>query len=325
MDPATFDFARASAYAHLGVNRASVGAQSFDDSLLSACRRIHNTADIYRAIHTLRKARIPNISLDLISGLPNQTSDAWRHSLRSAIDLHPDHIAAYDLTLEEGTPFAATFRPGLAPLPQEHTTAEMMQDAARILTHAGYEHYEISNFARVQSHAISPFRSRHNMAYWCNKPFYGFGLGATSLVDGFRFARPRRMRDYQRYVEDLERGLTQGGSSVWQSIYPHALPQTSRERQEDFFINSFRLLVEGVQIHLLESLFGTLARRRFEDAIRRCISFVDDGLLEILYNNKGDMACIRLTEKGALVENSILSSLIQEALWKFPEEEALAP
>lgn len=333
MDPATFDYSTALAFAQLGVNRASVGAQSFDDSVLSLCKRVHKSTHIYTAVDTLRAAGIDNISLDLISALPTQTLQSWRHSLTEAISLAPNHISAYDLTIEPGTPFERDFTPGKSPLPEEDTAAEMMLVASAALAEAGYEHYEISNYARrsSESHGFqngpaSPFRSRHNMAYWRNSPFYAFGLGATSLTDGVRFARPRRLSQYTKYVADLERSCDGMESilpdkhehHVMKSLYPNVSPQSPRERLEDFLLNSFRLLVEGVRFAEVEQYFGAQARQRLHHAVKKCERYISGGFMEVVEREGHE--CLRLTEKGALIENEVLSSLMQEAIWRFPAD-----
>ena len=324
MDPATFDLTKAQRFASLGVNRASIGAQSFDDTLLAMCRRIHNSRQIHSALHTVRHAGIPKVSLDLISGLPTQTRASWRRSLHQALSLQPDHISTYDLTLEPGTPFHARYTEGITPLPDENDASAMMSDAAEILSKRGYEHYEISNFAK-RSTQTTTNRSQHNMAYWNNRPFYAFGLGATSLVDGFRFARPRTLRDYTRYVQDLETNVCESSNNHPQrlhaALYPHMTPQTDREILEDFLINSFRMLVDGVSMRKLEAHFGSVVRQRLQSAILTHAYLQDEGLVDVVVSTDGRVELIRLTEKGACVENSILSCLMQDAIWCFPEED----
>lgn len=339
MDPATFTLYTAEAYRELGVNRASVGAQSFDDNLLSTCRRVHRKSDIDSAITTLRRTGFDNISLDLISGLPGQTLLSWKSSLQAALQLYPEHISCYDLTLEPGTAFGVKYESGEGPLPSEDVAAEMMILAADVLKGARFEHYEVSNFAKLGSdqqstqtptefgNRASPFRSKHNMTYWRNEPFYAFGLGATSLLDGYRFARPRRLQDYRRYVEDVDSFL---GSKAREDsddakhlqeltcnhFYPVAKPLTTTESFEDYLINSFRLLVEGVNLEEVERFFGASARQRLEIAIEGNFYHVEQGNIDVTRGRERRLRSVRLTEQGALIENSILSSLMEEAVWK---------
>jgi len=197
IDPGTFDLAQLQGYRSLGVNRFSLGVQAFQDDLLAACGRTHRVADVVQAIADLERTGVENFSLDLISGLPGQTLADWQASLQRAIAYRPPHLSTYDLTIEPGTAFSRRYQPGAAPLPSDTLTAEMYRLAQHTLTAAGYEHYEISNYAQPG------YQCRHNRVYWENRPFYGFGMGAASYLDGDRFTRPRTTADYATWVKTL--------------------------------------------------------------------------------------------------------------------------
>ncbi|MDP8964520.1 MAG: radical SAM family heme chaperone HemW [Cyanobacteriota bacterium] len=197
MDPGTFSREQLKGYQDAGVNRVSLGVQAFQDELLSVCGRSHNAIDIFAAIALLRQVEIPDISLDLISGLPHQTLEQWQESLEIAVKLAPTHISSYDLIVEPVTPFGRQYAPGAKPLPTDDTAAKMYELAQEILTSAGYEHYEISNYA------LPGHQCRHNRVYWQNRPYYGFGMGAASYVQGCRFTRPRTRREYYAWVQQL--------------------------------------------------------------------------------------------------------------------------
>ena len=197
MDPGTFDGEKIRGYRAAGINRVSLGVQAFEDELLGLCGRSHQVADIYEAIDLLHKAEIVNISIDLISGLPQQTMERWEFSLEGAIALSPTHISCYDLIVEPKTPFARYYEPGRGPLPAEETTAQMYRRGRELLVGAGYEHYEISNYA------LAGYQCRHNRVYWENKPYYGFGMGAASFVGGRRLTRPRKTLEYYEWVRSL--------------------------------------------------------------------------------------------------------------------------
>lgn len=197
MDPGTFDRPKLQGYCAAGINRVSLGVQSFDAQLLAACGRTHTPADIAAAVDCLHQVGLANISLDLISGLPHQTLAQWQASLQVAVSLAPPHLSVYDLTVEPGTAFGRWYQPGAGPLPSDEMTAQMYRLAQQLLTTSGYEHYEISNYARPG------YQSRHNRVYWENQPYYGFGMGAASYVDGRRFTRPRTRRDYGQWVQRL--------------------------------------------------------------------------------------------------------------------------
>ena len=199
MDPGTFDWDHLRGYQRQGVNRVSLGVQSFDDRQLAACGRTHRAADIRQAIDWLHQASLSIWSLDLISGLPNQTLADWRQGLETAIAQQPPHISVYDLTVEPQTVFARRYQPGVAPLPSDDDTADMYRLAQAVLTANGYRHYEISNYAKPGH------QCRHNRAYWENRPFYGFGMGAASYLHGQRISRPRTRREYRQWVGNLTR------------------------------------------------------------------------------------------------------------------------
>jgi putative oxygen-independent coproporphyrinogen III oxidase len=196
IDPGTFDLAQLQGYCHAGANRVSIGVQAFQDNLLQLCGRSHSVADIYRAVELIQQGGIANWSLDLISGLPQQTLADWVASLQAAIELNPTHISCYDLIVEAQTPFAKQYQPGDKPLPSDETTAQMYRTAQQELTAAGYNHYEISNYAR------SDYQCRHNLTYWHNLPYYGFGMGAASYLEGYRFTRPRKTQAYYQWIAD---------------------------------------------------------------------------------------------------------------------------
>lgn len=197
MDPGTFSWQLMQQFKALGVNRVSLGVQAFTEELLQACGRSHTVADIDDAIASLHQAGITNFGLDLISGLPNQTLGQWQASLEAAIALEPTHLSTYDLVIEPTTVFGKKYQPGMQPLPSDEIAAQMYRLAATMLTAAGYDHYEISNYARP-GHTC-----RHNQVYWQNAPYYGFGMGATSYVHGQRVSRPRTREDYADWVNRL--------------------------------------------------------------------------------------------------------------------------
>ncbi|MGD1853620.1 MAG: radical SAM family heme chaperone HemW [Leptolyngbyaceae cyanobacterium] len=199
MDPGTFDLSHIQGYRQLGVNRISLGVQAFDDALLERCGRFHRLADVYRAVENMHRAQVPSWSLDLISGLPGQTVAQWQAGLERAIAAGPHHLSSYDLTIEPQTPFGKQYQPSESPLPSEAATVNMYQLTQRTLTAAGYDHYEISNYAKPGH------QCRHNRTYWENRPFYGFGMGATSYTQDQRVARPRTQVAYRQWVDQYQR------------------------------------------------------------------------------------------------------------------------
>ncbi len=226
-------------YRSLGVNRISLGAQAFQQELLDVCGRGHSVADIYEAVDAIKNAGFENFSLDLISGLPHQSIADWQDSLKKAIALQPKHLSIYDLTIEEGTAFGKRYQAGDNPLPTESHTVEMYISAHELLPSAGYEHYEISNYAQAG------YQSKHNLTYWYNQPFYGLGMGATSYINHQRIDRPRKMREYLDAI------------ALWQSegIGFSAPIIEPAEELMDSLMQGLRL-AEGLSLNALQESYG---------------------------------------------------------------------
>lgn len=199
LDPASFDQSRLAAYLAAGVNRVSLGGQSFDDAVLAALGRRHRGADLVEAAGWLAQARhqgrLASWSLDLIQAVPAQTTALWREQLHQAVALGPPHLSVYDLSIEPGTVLAWREQRGELELPDAELAADLMELTARVLGGAGYGHYEISNYA-LPGHA-----SRHNRMYWSGAGWWGFGLGATAAPWGQRLARPRTREGYRQWLE----------------------------------------------------------------------------------------------------------------------------
>ena len=200
MDPASFDGPRLAGYLAAGVNRVSLGGQSFDDAVLARLGRRHRSTDLLQAASWLHQARqrgdLASWSLDLIQGLPEQGLAAWHQQLAQAVALAPPHLSIYDLIIEPGTVFAWRQGRGELELPDADLGADLMELTAQALQAAGYGHYEISNFA-LPGHA-----SRHNRVYWSGAGWWGFGLGATSAPWGQRLARPRTRAAYAEWLAE---------------------------------------------------------------------------------------------------------------------------
>jgi putative oxygen-independent coproporphyrinogen III oxidase len=204
--------------------------------LLTVCGRSHSVADIYAAAELFDRSGVQNWSLDLISGLPQQTIADWEASLKCAIDLNPNHISCYDLIVEAQTPFAKQYQPGDKPLPSDENTAQMYRIAQQTLTAAGYDHYEISNYAKPDH------QCRHNITYWHNSPYYAFGMGAASNLEDRRFTRPRKTQEYYQWVADGCNWSEAANTSV-----------------EDRFLETLMLglrLSRGISLRSIESEFG---------------------------------------------------------------------
>ncbi|MBQ4046237.1 MAG: radical SAM family heme chaperone HemW [Lachnospiraceae bacterium] len=179
VNPGTVDDEKLRAYAMAGINRLSMGVQSFHDDELKLLGRIHSAADAIQTFDLARKAGFDNISLDLMSGLPDQTIEKYQASLEEAVRLAPKHISSYSLIIEEGTPFYQTYGPGWSEQEEHEEQDRLMYElTSHFLAGHGYHRYEISNYA------MEGWESRHNSSYWTGTPYYGIGLGASSLIRG---------------------------------------------------------------------------------------------------------------------------------------------
>ncbi len=243
LDPASFDRHRLAGYLAAGVNRVSLGGQSFDDAVLQALGRRHSGADLRQAAAWLAQARaegeLASWSLDLIQAVPGQSREGWRHQLRQAVACRPPHLSVYDLTIEPGTVFGRRAERGQLLLPDDDLAADLMELTWAELSTAGYGHYEISNYA-LPGHA-----SRHNRVYWSGAGWWGFGLGATAAPWGERQARPRTREAYRAWLEE---GLA---AAVPAGAVPEAeagsRPQDGWERLADRLLVGLRRR-EGVHL-----------------------------------------------------------------------------
>lgn len=283
IDPGTFDLVHLQGYRSAGVNRISLGVQAFQENLLQACGRSHSVSDIFAAVDLIRQVRIPDFSLDLISGLPHQTLDRWHESLEKAVAIAPTHISIYDLTIEPGTAFGRYYKPGDQPLPTDETTVKMYRMAQQILTSAGYKHYEISNYAQPGH------QCRHNRVYWENRPYYGFGMGAASYVEGKRFTRPRKTKEYYQWVQD------------------GAVIDCEVTSSDEVLLETLMLglrLAEGVSLAVLAEQFG---EKKVEE-IHECLQpYYEKGWVGVVQER------LRLTDPdGFLFSNVVLAGLFKE-------------
>ena len=201
-DPETVDARKTAGWVAAGINRISFGVQSFSDVELKASGRMHRSQDIYRAVSLLRDAGLANISFDLIAGLPHQTGGSWHESLKELISLLPQHVSVYMLEIDEGSRLGREVLRGgekysARELPSDDDIAAFYDEARECLGKAGYEHYEISNWARPG------FASRHNLKYWRREPYLGFGAGAHSFSGSERWANAH---DPLAYVQAVQHG-----------------------------------------------------------------------------------------------------------------------
>jgi len=190
-------------YKDLGVNRLSLGVQSFNDRELAFLGRRHNARQTVQALKAARAAGFANLTLDLIYGLPGQSLDDWTKTLDQALSFHPEHLSCYQLTYETGTPLGRRKALGKVAPATEEEERELFLLTSRYLEERGYRHYEISNFARQGEAGSEPCYSRHNRKYWRHVPYLGLGPGAHSFLDGVRWWNASSVK---QYCQDLEQG-----------------------------------------------------------------------------------------------------------------------
>jgi len=248
-DPETVDQPKAEAWAAAGINRISCGVQSFSDVELKAAGRMHRRADVYRAVPILRAAGVASISFDLIAGLPHQTPDTWQNSLDELIQLGPEHVSIYLLEVDEESRLGSELLRGgtkysASAVPTDEQMAEFYDLARAQLSHAGYQQYEISNFAKPG------FASQHNRKYWRREPYLGFGAGAHSFSGTQRWANAH---DAAAYVQAIASG----------KVPLEQLEDISAGQalEEELFLGLRQL--EGIDLARLERAYGTSLESRF--------------------------------------------------------------
>ncbi len=275
LDPASFDEGRLAGYLASGVNRVSLGGQSFDDAVLVALGRRHRGADLAEAAGWLERARrrgaLISWSLDLIQAVPGQTLAGWRQQLRRAVATGAPHLSVYDLTIEPGTAFARRLERGELELPEPEAASDLMDLTRAELTAAGFGRYEISNYA-FPGHA-----SRHNRVYWSGAGWWGFGMGATAAPWGERQARPRTRAAYAAWLGD---NLSEGRDGASAPATP-AAHQTAGLPLDELLLVGLRRR-EGVRLPALLTAAGftPAERQRALAGLRRRLEpWLTEGLL----------------------------------------------
>ena len=272
-NPGTLTMEKLRAYREMGVNRLSIGVQSFDARLLKDIGRIHTPGEAVEAVRMAKAAGFANIGIDLMYGLPGQTMGAWEATLETALSLPLKHISAYALIVEEGTPMAA--REG--ELPGEEEVLAMQRRCTRALAAAGFDRYEISNYAKAG------FACRHNAVYWRRGEYLGFGCAAHSFFAGERFCNPSHLEDYLRGARRVARERVDGEAA----------------REETLMLST--RMCEGLSLGRWREEFGEDFRAGREGALER---LARAGLLEVCNGR------LRLTERGMEVHNAVVLELL---------------
>jgi oxygen-independent coproporphyrinogen III oxidase len=249
-NPATFDQEKANNLFQAGINRLSLGAQSFSNRILQKIGRIHNEQDIWYSYRIAREAGFKNINLDVMFGLPGQTLKHLNRTLEKIVQLYPEHVSLYSLSIEQGTPFENLIKNGLLKIPSDDVAYDMYQKAVDFLAGYGYEHYEISNFALPDKRCI------HNQIYWKNLPYLGLGASSTSYIENKRF---QNYSNLNQYIHLLEHGILPIQSK---EILP------LREKMAETVILKLRMM-EGLSRHDFIVKFNKPIEEVFSEQLKR--------------------------------------------------------
>lgn len=277
-NPGTVDLEKLTIYRNVGINRLSLGLQSTDAEELKLLGRIHSYEEFLKSYEWAREAGFSNINIDLMFAIPGQTGEAWRQHLYQVAELNPEHISAYSLIIEEGTPFAEQN----LDLPDEDTEYQVYEDTAEILERYGYRQYEISNYAK------QGYMCRHNAGYWQHREYLGFGLGASSLYRGMRFSNTRRMQEYLKESRNPDQ------------IRKDVTVLSRNERIEEFMFLGFRM-TEGISEKKFEENFDVRLMDVYGDILQK---YEETGFVEHIETKW------RLTRKGIHVSNHILADFL---------------
>lgn len=265
-----------------GFNRLSLGVQSFNFQELQSIGRQHSLKDIYNSYHLIREAGFTNVNLDLIYALPGQALESWQENLQRAVELQPEHISAYGLKIEPGTILEERLNQGLIQETDEDLNDEMYQWTIEYLTSMGYLHYEISNFS------LSDKESRHNLGYWQQEPYLGFGLGATSYLNQKRWTKSRNFADYQCLTKC--------------AVVPVEEEEllSDKEAIEEAMFLGLRL-TEGIDLKTLGNRYNLDLEARFQ-------SLIEELIISNLLERKGSR--IRLSSKGLSLGNQVFMAFL---------------
>lgn len=265
----------------LPINRVSMGAQTFADSRLCLLHRRHNSDEVKHAVKLLREAGIKNISIDLMFGFPDESLSQWKEDISAALALNVEHISAYSLMYEEDTPLWKMLDTGKVKEIDEELSLAMFKELVRQLTDAGYEHYEISNFARPG------YRSRHNSSYWHQVPYIGLGAAAHSFALN---SRQWNVADLKLYIEKINNGI---------------IPMEREELDNDTTFNDIITTAlrtsDGIDLNAMETRLGKRYRNTLISAAGK---HIEQGLLEIRHDR------LRLTAEGIFISDMVMSDLM---------------
>lgn len=265
-----------------GVNRISMGLQAVQDGLLKTLGRVHNFEEFKENFLTARKCGFHNINVDLMFGLPNQTLEQWKESLNYISDLKPEHISAYSLIIEEGTPFYDFYEKDIIELPTEDIERDMYNSTLEILKNKGYNQYEISNFS------LEDKECRHNLAYWGMKEWIGLGSGASSFINNKRI---KNVDSIEEYIEKIKNN---------EKPYEEIIENSKEDTMEEFMFMGLRKL-GGIDESEFEKRFSQPLDAVYKNVINK---YLEQGLL------KRDKGKLYLSKEGIEVSNQVMAEFL---------------
>jgi oxygen-independent coproporphyrinogen III oxidase len=337
-NPGTVSYQNLLKLRKLGINRISYGVQSANAEELRMLERAHDFFTVIEAVRSARKAGFRNLNLDLIYGLPEQTLATWQTTVKRILDLHPEHISAYALTLEHGTPFGRWAAKGLLPLPDPDLAADMYEWLSEILEANSYLQYEISNWAKTKAEGrrqkdessftlhpsafpASSFQCRHNLQYWRGLPYLAFGAGAHGYANGYRYSNVLRIKTYIDRLTNprsltlaphahLPRTQVPGSAGVSNLSFPltpatvNYHKQTLQDDMSEFMMTGLRLTQEGVSKQTFQERFGQSIDEVYGREIEELLRL---GLIEY-----GAGERLRITQRGRLLGNQVFMRFVGE-------------
>lgn len=286
VNPGTVSREKLEAYKACGINRISIGLQSADDAELKALGRIHTYDEFLKTYQRVRIAGFTNVNVDLMSALPGQTLASWKSTLRKVTMLKPEHVSAYSLIIEEGTPFYEQYHNHKELLPGEELEREMYYITKSFLREQGYERYEISNYARAGR------ACRHNVGYWTGVEYLGLGLGAASCMEGYRFQNISNLEAYK--------ALNLQEPGILKKLQAEVSEMTSETQMEEFMFLGLRL-IQGVSGYEFLERFGQNMWNVYGDVLKN---------LEANHLIQVESPYVRLTDFGIDVSNYVLSEFL---------------
>ncbi|MBQ7775693.1 MAG: oxygen-independent coproporphyrinogen III oxidase [Lachnospiraceae bacterium] len=291
MNPGTVDATALKVYKEAGINRLSIGLQSTESGELQSLGRIHSYEQFLDTYRLAREAGFLNINVDIMSALPGQTFESYERTLQRVVQLvpPPEHISAYSLIIEEGTPFYEAYESDSLQLPDEDTERKMYEFTGSFLEQYGYERYEISNYAKPGKEC------RHNLGYWERKNYVGFGIGAASLVENVRFHNNKDMQKYIKNPYHMEENR--------QTL------SVTEQMEETMFLGLRK--TKGVALQSFEKVFGMPMLQVYGEVINKHVA---EGLLEFWEDTKG-RKYLALTPKGMDVSNYVMADFLEPSIF----------